>query len=49
MIKSILSLAGSLRLLLTSNTGLLVMLSLANLLVNAGLRTVSLKSAKSAV
>lgn len=45
----ILSLASCLRLLLASYTGLLVMLSLANLLLNTSLRAVSLKSAKSTV
>ena len=43
------SLTSSFRLLLASYAGLLVMLSLANLLLNAGLRAVSLKSAKSTV
>ena len=43
------SLACSLRLLLTSNAGLLVMLSLADLLLDTCLSTITLESAKSAV
>ncbi len=42
-------LASSLRLLLASNAGLLVMLSLANFLLDACLRAIPLESAKSAV
>ena len=44
-----LSLTGCLRLLLTFYAGLLVMLSLTNLLLNACLRAVSLETAKCAV
>ena len=44
-----LSLTGCLRLLLTLYAGLLVMLSLTNLLLDAGLGAISLKSAKGAV
>ena len=43
------SLACSLRLLLTSNAGLLVMLSLADLLLDTCLSAISLESAKSTV
>ena len=45
----ILTLSCSLRLLLTSYARLLVMLSLTNFLLNSGLSTVSLESAKSAI
>ena len=43
------SLASSFRLLLTSYAGLLVMLSLADFLLDTCLSTITLKSAKSAV
>ncbi len=43
------ALTSSFGLLLTSYAGLLVMLTLTNLLLNAGLCAVSLESAKSAV
>mgnify|MGYP004571505973 FL=1 len=44
-----LALSSCLRLLLTLYAWLLVMLSLTNLLLNTGFRTVSLESAKSAI
>ena len=45
----ILALSGSFGLFLALDAGLLVMLSLTNLLLNAGLRAVSLETTKSAV
>ena len=44
-----LTLTGRLRLLLASDGRLLIMLSLTNLLLDAGLRAASLKAAQSAV